>query len=266
MNDRGEIMTCATRGGISAWLRESAQVAREILDACGMGTPPVDAWVVARTLGLRVAFDAFQQGRGRLKRIGGRRAVLMRPKQRPEREQWTLAHEIGEALAVQVYSRVDVDPHDVPPQRREQVANALASNLLLPDGWFLRDARTCDGDVLRLKAIYSTAGHELILFNLLKLPELSLASVFDQRRLTRRRGNGQLSPPPLLPLERRVWGIVRESREPAQGASAGVRVQGWPVSEPGGNRELLRTTAVEGLEGMQTADDDAYSVELAFAE
>jgi len=259
-------MTTAVRDEISAWLRECGQLAHEILDECGIVAPPVDAWAVARTLGLRVAFDAFQQGRGRLKRIGGRTAILMRPEERPEREQWTLAHEIGEAVAQRVYARMDVDAQDVPPQRREQVANAMASSLLLPDGWFGRDAETCDGDVLRLKAIYSTASHELILFNLLKLPELSLVSVFDQGRLTRRRGNGQLSPPPLLSLERQIWRLVHETGEPAEGTSAGVRVQGWPVTEPGWKRELLRTTVVEGLEGMETSDDDALSGELAFAD
>jgi len=259
-------MTTAVRDGTSAWLGECTHVAHEILDECGVVAPPVDAWAVARTLGLRVAFDAFQQGRGRLKRIGGRTAILMRPEERPEREQWTLAHEIGEAVAQRVYARMDVDPQDVPPQRRELVANAMASSLLLPDGWFGRDAETCDGDVLRLKAIYSTASHELILFNLLKLPELSLASVFDQGRLTRRRGNGQLSPPPLLPLERQIWRLVHETGEPAEGTSAGVRVQGWPVTEPGWKRELLRTTVVEGLEGMETSDDDALSGALSYAE
>lgn len=259
-------MTTAVRDEISNWLHECSQVAHEILDECGIVAPPVDAWAVARTLGLRVAFDAFQQGRGRLKRIGGRTAILMRPEERPEREQWTLAHEIGEAVAQRVYARMEVDVQDVPPQRREQVANAMASSLLLPDDWFQRDAEASDGDVLRLKAIYSTASHELILFNLLKLPELSLASVFDQGRLTRRRGNGQLSPPPLLPLERQIWRLVHEMGEPAEGTSAGVRVQGWPVTEPDWKRELLRTTVAEGLEGMETSDDDALSGELSYAE
>jgi hypothetical protein len=259
-------MTTAVRDEVSAWMSECGQVAREILEECGIESPPVDAWAVARTLGLRVAFDAFQHGRGRLKRIGGRTAILIRPEERPEREQWTLAHEIGEAVVRRVYARLDVDPDDVPPQRREQAANAMASSLLLPDEWFRRDADACDGDVLQLKAIYATASHELILFKLLALPGLSLVSVFDQGRLTRRRGNGQLSAPPLLPLERRIWREVHESGEPVEGTAEGIRVQGWPVCEPGWKRELLRTTVVEGLDGMPMADDDAHSGELAFAE
>jgi hypothetical protein len=259
-------MTTAVCEGTSTWLNECRLVAREVLDECGIDAPPVDAWAVARSLGLRVAFDACQHGRGRLKRIGGRTSILVRPDERPEREQWTLAHEIGESVAFRVYSRLDLDPQEVSPQRREQAANALASSLLLPDDWFQRDAEQLDGDVLSLKRIYSTVSHELILLNLLKLPQLSLVSVFDQGQLTRRRGNGQLSPPPLLPLERRIWREVHESGRTADAAADGIRVQGWPVCEPGWKRELLRTTAAEGLEGMQMSDDDATGGELAYAE
>lgn len=259
-------MMCAVRDEVSAWVRECEAVAQEILAECGIEEPPVDAWAVARTLGLQVAFDSWQQGRGRLKRIGGRTAILMRPDERPEREQWTLSHEIGEAVAQRVFARLDVDPQDVPPQRREQVANEMASSLLLPRAWFGSDAGAWDGDVPRLKDIYSTASHELILMNLLKLPELTLVSVFDQGKLTRRRGNGQLSPPALLPLERRIWREVHETGRPAEGRGGGIRVQAWPVFEPGWRRELLRTTATEGLEGLSLVDDDAISDEMVYAE
>lgn len=259
-------MTTAVSDGASTWVHECRLVAREILDECGIDAPPVDAWVVARTLGLRVAFDAGQVGRGRLKRIGGRTSILVRPDDRPEREQWTLAHEIGESVVSRVYSRLDVDPHEVSSQRREQAANALASSLLLPDDWFQQDAERCDGDVLRLKRIYSTVSHELILLNLLKLPQLSLVTVFDQGQLTRRRGNGQLSAPPLLPLERRIWREVHEHGRTADATADGVRVQGWPVCEPGWKRELLRTTAADGLDGMQISDDDAVCGEAEYAE
>lgn len=259
-------MTVAVREGVGMWARACADVARELLDDCGIVAPPVDTWAVARVLGLRVAFDVLQQGRGRLKRIGGRTAILVRPDDRPEREQWTLAHEIGEATAHRVFERLEVDPRDAPAQRREQVANAMASSLLLPDDWFLPDAEAWDGDVLRLKATYATASHELILMNLLRLPQLSLVSVFDHGGMTRRRGNGELSPPPLMPLERMVWKQVHESGQPAEAQGSGVRVQGWPVHEPGWRRELLRTMPLDGLEGTAAAYDDEDACELSLAE
>lgn len=259
-------MTIAERESVGVWQQACNVIARELLDECGITRPPVDAWNVARVLDLRVAFDAFQSGRGRLKRIGGRTAILVRPEDRPEREHWTLAHEIGEAVAQRVFERVSIDPRELAPQRREQVANAMASGLLLPEEWFLRDAELFDGDVLRLKQIYSTASHELILMNLLKLPVLSLVSVFDHGKLTRRRGNGELSPPPLMPLERRIWRQVHDTGHPAAGEGQGIRVQGWPVHEPGWQRELLRTTATEGLEGTQPAYDDDCACELSLAD
>jgi len=42
-----------------------------------------------------------------------------------------VAHEIGEHLAHRVFQRLAVDPRDTPSGTREQVANALASRLLL---------------------------------------------------------------------------------------------------------------------------------------
>jgi hypothetical protein len=251
-------MATAVREGMSVWRRACREVAIALLEECGVTEPPVDAWRVARALGLRVAIDAGQPGRGRLKRMGGGTAILLRPEERPEREQWTLAHEIGETVAWQVFDAVDVDPREAAAGQREQVANALASSLLLPDEWFERDAAAFDGDLLRLKQVYATASHELILMNLLKLPQLSLVSVFDHGRLTRRRGNGQLAPPPLLPLEQRIWRTVHQTGRPAEATGAGVRVQCWPVHEPGWKRELARTTALEGIDGSTTGDDDEH--------
>lgn len=253
-------MARAIREELGSWQQACGGTAAGLLEECGIDSPPVDIWRVARGLGLQVAFDAHQPQRGRLKRIAGRTAVLIRPEERPEREQWTLAHEIGEAFAHRVFEQLTVDPREVPPQRREQVANAMASSLLLPDEWFLHDAAQLDGDVPALKRIYSTASHELILLNLLKLPELSIASVFDHGRLTRRRGNGQLPPPPPLPLERVAWRAVHNSAGSVDVSGDGVRVQAWAVHEPAWKRELLRATALEGIDAAPPAGDDGDAV------
>jgi hypothetical protein len=180
----------------------------------------------------------------------------VKPQERPEREQWTLAHEIGEAQAYRVFDRVGITAEEAGPRQREHVANLMASSLLLPQEWFERDARLLDGDICLLKRTYATASHELILMSLLKLPELSLASVFDQGRLTRRRGNGELKPPPLLPVERRVWRRVHESGGRWEESHDGVRVQGWAVHESGWKRELLRTSVSEGIDAPTEMGDD----------
>jgi hypothetical protein len=247
-----EVLTEST----ASWERACDDVASELLADCGIVAPPVDALDLASRLNLTIAYDGGQAGRGRLKRLAGQTAILVRPEERPERLHWTVAHEIGEAYAHRVFERRGVGPEEVPERGREQVANLLASRLLLPGEWFLRDARLFDADVLLLKQTYSTASHELILLNLLRLGELMLVTVFDHGRVTRRRGNGQLPPPPLLPAEREVWRRVHEAGAAIVREQDGVRVQGWPVHEAGWKRELLRTTAVGEGEGEIVTEID----------
>lgn len=249
-------MTTLLADGIDLWEDACRDVAAEVLDECGVRQPPVDARELARRLSIGVAYDAVQGGRGRLKRFGQRTAILVRPEERPEREQWTVAHEIGEACAHRVFDRTGLSATEAGERQREQVANRMASCLLLPPDWFLRDARLLDGDVRLLKRTYCTASHELILMNLLKLPQLTLATVFDHGRMTRRRGNGQLRPPPLLPVERRVWQRVHETGRSHSEVHDGVRVQGWAVHEAGWKRELLRSTVTEGIDAAPDMDDD----------
>lgn len=247
-----KLLTESTHG----WIQACDHVAQRLLEEAGVDGPPFDMTVLAHRCRLMVAYDGSQAGRGRLKRFGGRTAILVRPEDRPERLQWTIAHEIGEAYAHRVFEAVEADAHDVPPARREQVASELASRLLLPPEQFLRDARFLDGDVILLKRNYSTASHELILLNLLRLPTLSLVTVFDHGSLTRRRGNGQLAPPQLLSTEKDVWARVHSSGAAQETSTDSVRVQGWPVHEPGWKRELLRTTVVDEFDAGASIDDD----------
>lgn len=225
------------------------EVVLELLRDLGLAAPPVDAVDVAERLGFTVVCNADQPGRGRIKRLGGQPTIFVRPEERPERVQWSVAHEIGEAFASRIFERLGFAPEDLAgtlePARREQLANEFASRLLLPSGWFLPDACELDGDLPALKALYGTASYELILMNLLRLKELSLVTVFDHGRPTRRRGNGQLAAPPLLPIERSSWRQAHTTGEPVDVRDGSVRVQVWAVHEPDWKRELLRTTPVE---------------------
>ena len=91
-------------------------VAADILMAGGREGSPVDALELARALHLAVAWDATQLGRGRIVRLSGfdagqaRGSILVRPEPRRERLHWTVAHEIGESCAYQVFDRLRVDP------------------------------------------------------------------------------------------------------------------------------------------------------------
>jgi hypothetical protein len=216
----------------------------ELLERAGIYAPPVDAFAVADSLGIDILYDAQQAGRARIKRLAGAAAIFLQPDERPERQQWAVAHEIGESLASRLLERA-FDPAGDRSELREQGANDFASRLLLPSDWFLADAEQLDADVLALKSIYRTVSHELILQGLLRLPKLALVTVFDHGRVTRRRGNGQLRPPPLLPLEQAVFREVHVSGRPCDESCEGLRVQGWPVHEPGWKRELLYSTPTE---------------------
>lgn len=247
-----KVMNESARG----WQHACDEVAEQLLDDAGLTGPPFEMTLLADRCRLMVAYDACQPGRGRLKQIGGRTAILVRPEERPERLQWTIAHEIGEAYAHRVFEAADTPPGDAPPTMREQVASELASRLLLPRREFLRDARFLDGDVILLKRQYSTASHELILLNLLRLPTLSLVTVFDHGAVTRRHGNGQIAPPRLLPAEKQVWQNVHLSGTTDEQTTQSVCVQGWAVHEPGWKRELLRTTVVDEFDAQASIDDD----------
>ena len=77
------------------WSAGLDEVAGELLTALQHAAPPIDALALARALGLSVAWDERQPGRGRMARLaalgtGGGSSILLRPDPRPERWQWGL--------------------------------------------------------------------------------------------------------------------------------------------------------------------------------
>jgi hypothetical protein len=231
-------------------------VAAEVLVARDDVGPPVDALVLARSLGMAVAWDERQRGRGRVVRLrefGGeqsRGSILLRPDPRPERLQWAVAHEIGEMVAHRVFARLSVDPREAPPGAREAVSNQLAGRLLLPHDELCEAGSGCDWDLFELKARFSTASHELIARRMLDLPWPVVITIFDHERRTFRRGNmpGRLRP--LVPMERNIWRAAHESGCAVEEADRQCRVQAWPIHEPEWKREILRTEWYENEEAF----------------
>lgn len=215
-------------------------VVHEVLAAAGVVRPPVDVLQVARRLGITVAYDASQQPRGRQGRVAGRSTIFVRPDRRPERLQWTVASELGDMAAQRVADRWDIDLARVTPAKRGEIAQQLASRLLLPTPWFVERAQDVAEDLLRLKMIFATASHELLAWRLLDLPRPSVVSLFDQGRLTRRRGNQPQSPQRLGVAENWCWRQVQEFSHTCELRQAGYRIQGWPIHEPGWRREVVR--------------------------
>ncbi len=227
------------------WNSALEAVAEEVLDEAGIAAPPVDVVHVARRLRITVAVDRSLETRGLHKRLAGSPSIFVRPDERPERLQWAVAHELGEAVAYRVCDRLSLSAEEVEPSTREQWANLLASRLLLPRQWFFEDADQLDGDVLELKSIYPTASHEAIAWRLLDLPRPTVITVFDQGQITGRRGNSGFRPPRLEQMEKHCWQDVHDRQTTHTRRRDGLQVQCWPVHEPGWKREILRTTVVE---------------------
>ena len=222
------------------------RVAEEVLAEAGAGRPPVEAVSVAEALGITVAWDGRQQGRGRYVRLrshhGGRAqaTIVARPEPRPERREWGVAHEIGEHVAWRVFAVLGVDPREAPPGAREHVANQLAGRLLLPARWFAADAAACAWDLLHLKGRYGTASHELIARRMLEMPLPVIVSIFDNGSLYLRRSNVPGRVPPLSRAELACRRAVHEQNRPRHTCDGPQTIQGWPVHEEGWKREILR--------------------------
>jgi hypothetical protein len=226
-------------------------VALETLEAAGVGRPPVDAFDVARALGITIAADDRQQGRARYVRLsscrvsGPRPTILLRGDPRAERRHWAVAHEIGEHTAHRVFLALGVDPEETFPGAREAVANQLAGRLLLPQPWFAADGAECGWDLLVLKSRYTTASHELIARRMLQCRPPVIVSIFDHGALSLRRSNVPGRVPPLSRPEIECWQAVHCHRRPDFAYDGPRTVQGWPVHEPGWEREILRAEVEE---------------------
>ncbi|MEX2316485.1 MAG: ImmA/IrrE family metallo-endopeptidase [Pirellulales bacterium] len=229
----------------------------DVLWAADIDGPPIDADLVAERMGLVVAADDRLACRGRFVRLGelaaasgGQGLIVVGPAERPERRQWAVAHEIGEAIAHRVFERLKVRLEMVLPEVREWVANQLAQCLLLPRRWFAADGHALDWNLLELKERYATASHELIARRMLQMRPPVVITLCDQGHVKWRRATSANRPPRLLPEEldalqkTHVTGLpVDESLDSA--ATGLERVRVWPVHEPGWKREILRSDVAE---------------------
>lgn len=229
---------------IDDWADVLECTARELLDAAGIETPPVDAFHLAARAGIAVALDASQRQRGRRKTLDGRPAVFLRPDDRPERMQWALAHELGEIHAWRVADRAWCTDA-LPPGMREQIANQLASRILLPGDWFFPEADRCDDDLLALKATFATASHGLIALRLLDRDRPAVVAIFDEGLPTCRKSNRPAFGSTPAPDEGAARIAVQRDRAPLERIAGGRRIRVWPIDEAGRQRDIVITTVRE---------------------
>lgn len=221
-----------------------------LLSEEGIVEPPVDTVDLARRLGMTVAADDRQPGRGRLVRFGDGRAarhaaIVVRPEPRRERLHWTVAHEIGETQVERLFQSLSIDPREIDANAREQFANHIAGRLLLPTSWFETIAKQSDWDLLALKAAFETASHELVARRMLDFSPPVVITIYDHGRQTLRLGNLPGGSPAVMPIERECWRAAHETGEIGGGESEVCSVRAWPIHEAGWKREILRSAFCE---------------------
>jgi hypothetical protein len=205
----------------------------ELLEKADVAAPPVDALVIAqRHLGLAVPPEGSP---------ARRKPMVLRPEPTEEQRQWTAAHEIGAHLKAELLLRLGV-----PPEQRRALAggslpNLFAHRLLAPTVWFGGDARACGYELPELKRRYRTAGHEVLAWRLLDLPEPCVITVVDDGRVRRRRSNAWRVRRELEGPEQECLRYVSHHGRPHVVRADGWTVQGWPVPRPEGKREILRS-------------------------
>ncbi len=227
------------------------KIAGDILEQGAVVAPPVNAIELAKHLQMGVIFDSQQPTRARHKQIMQQHTIFLKPDDRPERMQWAAAHELGEVFAWRVFDQLndteESRPHSI---RREEVANLLASRILLPDKHFFLDAIELQFDLIQLKTIYTTASYELIAMRLLDESAQKIITICDQGAITRRRSNMGHSPSSITPLERQCWQKGMQTGQQTTCQEAGLKVCCFPIHEPHWKREILLTTPMEN-EGFE---------------
>lgn len=222
--------------------------AEEVLREAKLFAPPVDAVLLARRLNLEIAENKAMGVRARFVRLGtnSRGTILLANDPRPERRQWAVAHEIGEAVAHRIFALLSADIDDIPPAARERVGNCLASCLLLPRLWFAADGCSTNWDLCALKKLYRTASHELIARRMLEMSPPVIITLVDQGQRQWRRSNVLRRPPPLTPQEGHTWRRTFESGRASRFEGADLPegvddIRCWAIHESGWRREILRT-------------------------
>ena len=224
-------------------LRAADGVVSDLLAAAGVPRPPVNAVGLAKHLGMIVREEASPARHGAPRRAGAGDVLLLSPDATEEARQWAAAQAVGARLKGDLLRRLGQDPAARPALSGESLPNLLARHLLTPAGWFADDARGCGWDVLELKRLYATAGHELVAWRLLDLPTPCIITIVENEQVHRRRGNAWRVNKTLQPAERACQRYVHYYSRPRVVAADGWTVQGWPVHQADWKREILRSVA-----------------------
>lgn len=235
-------MVVALKSGHFVVSSDVQSVVESLLADLRIDRPPVDAGIVANALGFRIhQKPAEDPNRGYKMSDDSTGRIYVDQLDRPERVQWMTAHEIGELILPGRLESGD-------PAAFESLCNEFACELLLPRGWFVDDARAARFDLFELKALYSTASHEVIAKRMLIVADPpAIVSIFDHGRMRSRVSNLPWKAPRLSFVEGVVQRAVNSTGESFRESAGGMDVAGWPVHdrETGWKREILRTVIDE---------------------
>ena len=223
-------------------------VVAELLGMAAVREPAVDSFAVADALGVAVVVDSRLAARARYVRLAaagrgrGRPTIVLRPEPRVERRQWAVAHEIGEHVAPQLFSRLGVEPREAPADAREQLANTLAARLLVPSEWYRSACSECDSDLVELKSRFSTASHELLARRWVdEAVGDVVVTIADHGNVCQRMANWEGTVPRATGDELVCLAAVHRSGQMCETMCRVGRVRAWPVHEPDWRREIART-------------------------
>jgi len=220
------------------------RLVEEVLSAAGVTRPPVDAVDLARRhFGMTVREEAAPNPRARVWGAGTGNALQLSPEASEESRQWTAARAVGARLKGDLLRRLGFDAGFRIGLSGESLPDLLARRLLTPGAWFAGDARGCDWDILELKRLYATAGHEVVAWRLLDLPTACVITVVENDHVHRRRSNAWRVSKTLQPAERECQRYVHGFSRPRVVSADGWTVQGWPLHRPDWKREILRSVA-----------------------
>ena len=132
--------------------------ATEVMSELGVSPPPpVDVVKIAKDWGLAV--DYVDRPRGLHGRIVVERAVIeVAVNDHPNRQRFTLAHELGHYVLEHNPVFTDADPHgfETPRDINEGEADYFAAVLLMPEEWVRKDWINLQ-NAARMADLYSTS-------------------------------------------------------------------------------------------------------------
>ncbi len=187
---------------------------------------PVNSVDIARSLGLQVRFEDLPADvRGFF--LENSNVIVVNAKDRQERQNFTIAHEIGELRK----------PKKMAALRREKWADEFAAELLLPHHLFVEYGRHAGWDLAKLKELFCTASWEVIARRVLKHHNCVI-TIIDNRKVYFRRGSGMKFPSKLMAEE------IEAIESNSQVISDQCCVRCWSVVEET-ERVFLMTETVE---------------------